>query len=128
MRGAYAEAKMLPMMATPSVPPTSRPVSLMAEPTPAISRGSEPMTDSDAGLVTSERPLAITIMLTMIGPKYAVSTSNVLAQSCATPMNTSPTGMTRRGPKRKASRAAIGAVMPAPTANGTVRRPDSSGS
>ena len=36
----------------------------------AISRGSDPMTDSEAGLVTSDRPLAISIMLaTTYGPR-----------------------------------------------------------
>ena len=39
----------LPMTATPRVPPSSRVVSLTAEPTPAFSVGSEPMIDSVAG-------------------------------------------------------------------------------
>ena len=48
---------MLPMMATPSAPPTSRLVSFTAEPTPALSRGSEPMIDSVAG--ASARPMPL---------------------------------------------------------------------
>jgi hypothetical protein len=60
---------MLPMMATPRVPPTSRLVSLIAEPTPAISRGSDPITDSDDGLVTSDSPQAISTMLPTTVPK-----------------------------------------------------------
>ena len=40
---------MLPTTATPSAPPTSRLVSFTAEPTPAWSRGSEPMIDSVDG-------------------------------------------------------------------------------
>jgi hypothetical protein len=50
-------------------------VSLIAEPTPAISRGNEPITDSDDGLVTSESPQAISTMLAITGPKYRESIS-----------------------------------------------------
>ena len=52
---------MLPMMATPIAPPTWRVVSLMAEPTPALLRGSEPMTDSVAGAIVRPIPAAITM-------------------------------------------------------------------
>ena len=40
---------MLPMIATPNAPPSSRVVSFTAEPTPAFALGSEPMIDSVAG-------------------------------------------------------------------------------
>ena len=49
----------LPMMATPRAPPIWRVVSLTAEPTPAFSRGSEPMTDSVAGAITMPMPADI---------------------------------------------------------------------
>ena len=52
----YTELNMLPMMATPSVPPSSRVVSLTAEPTPALSVGSDPMMDSVAGGVVAPSP------------------------------------------------------------------------
>ena len=45
-------------MATPSAPPTWRVVSFMAEPTPALSRGSEPMIDSVAGAIARPMPSA----------------------------------------------------------------------
>ncbi|ORW22757.1 hypothetical protein AWC19_13045 [Mycobacterium palustre] len=45
----YTDAKMLPAMATPRVPPSSRVVSLTAEPTLALSAGSDPMMASVAG-------------------------------------------------------------------------------
>ena len=48
---------MLPMTATPSAAPTSRLVSFTAEPTPALSRGSEPMIDSVDG--ASARPMPL---------------------------------------------------------------------
>ena len=49
---------MLPRMATPRAPPTWRVVSFMAEPTPALSSGSEPMIDSVAGDMAMPMPSA----------------------------------------------------------------------
>ena len=56
-------------MATPRVPPTSRVVSLTAEPAPALSRGSAPMIASVAGLAVRARPAAIRVIDTMIRPQ-----------------------------------------------------------
>ena len=56
---AYTLDTTLPMMATPRAPPTWRVVSLMAEPTPAFSRGSEPITDSVAGAIVMPMPAAM---------------------------------------------------------------------
>ena len=53
---------MLPTMATPSAPPTSRLVSLTAEPTPAWCSGSEPMIDSVAGATDRPMPTPISTM------------------------------------------------------------------
>ncbi len=50
------------MTATPRAPPIWRVVSFMAEPTPAFSGGSEPMTASVAGAMTSPMPMASTTM------------------------------------------------------------------
>ena len=47
---------MLPTMATPSAPPSSRVVSLTAEPMFARSGGSAPMIDSVAGAPASPMP------------------------------------------------------------------------
>lgn len=47
---------MLPAMATPRVPPSSRVVSLTAEPTPALSTDSDPMIASVAGEKVRPRP------------------------------------------------------------------------
>ena len=49
------------MIATPSAPPTWRVVSLTAEPTPAFSRGSDPITDSVAGAMVIAMPAAMTM-------------------------------------------------------------------
>ena len=57
MAFAYAVAKMLPRMATPSAPPICRVVSFIAEPTPAFSFGSEPMIDSVAGVIARPMPV-----------------------------------------------------------------------
>ena len=58
-----------PITATPSVPPTSRVVSLTAEPAPAVSRGRAPMIASVAGPDTRPSPAAINVMDRMTGPK-----------------------------------------------------------
>ncbi len=47
-------------MATPSAPPTWRVVSLMAEPTPACSLGTDAMIDAVAGAITRPMPTANT--------------------------------------------------------------------
>ena len=60
MRAAYTLDTADPMIATPSAPPTWRVVSLTAEPTPALARGSDPMTDSVAGAIVMPMPAAIT--------------------------------------------------------------------
>ena len=46
----------LPRTATPSVPPTSRTTSFMAEPTPALALGSAPMIASVAGAMARPMP------------------------------------------------------------------------
>ena len=51
---------MLPSTATPSAPPTSRTVSLTADPTPALEGGSEPMIDSVVGAHVRAMPVPIT--------------------------------------------------------------------
>ena len=54
----YSELKSLPMIATPSVPPSSRVVSLTAEPTPALSVDNDPMIERyRANLVRTGRTL-----------------------------------------------------------------------
>src|ERR1700737_1939567 len=46
-------------MATPNAPPTSRVVSFIAEPTPALPGGSDPMIDSVAGTIDMDSPTAM---------------------------------------------------------------------
>ena len=50
------------MTATPSAPPICRVVSFIADPTPAFSRGKDPMIDSVAGAMTQPMPNAKTMM------------------------------------------------------------------
>ena len=56
MFAVYADANTLPMIATPSAPPTCRVVSFIADPTPAFASGSEPMIDSVAGAIAIPMP------------------------------------------------------------------------
>ena len=55
-RPEYTDAKTLPTIATPRVPPSWRVVSLTAEPTAALSADSDPMIASVAGAVVNPRP------------------------------------------------------------------------
>jgi hypothetical protein len=55
-------------MATPRAPPTSRVVSFTAEPTPAFSRGREPMMESVAGVMARPIPTPIVTMTARISP------------------------------------------------------------
>ena len=64
----YAEVAMLPSTATPRAPPSSRVVSLIAEPTPALSSGTEPMIAPVAGAIARLMPRASrTIAASRIG-------------------------------------------------------------
>ena len=65
---SYTDANTLPTIATPSVPPSSRVVSLTAEPTPALSTLSEPMIDSVAGAVVNPSPPPSNTICTAISP------------------------------------------------------------
>src|SRR5712691_72124 len=56
----YSDATTLPMTATPNAPPSSRVVSLTAEPTPALFSGSETMMAPVEGAVTMPMPAAVT--------------------------------------------------------------------
>ncbi len=57
---------MEPSTATPTAPPTWRVVSFMAEPTPALARGSEPMIESVAGAMTLPIPRPISMVTPMM--------------------------------------------------------------
>ena len=69
MQGVNAEAITLPMIATPSAPPTWRVVSLTADPTPAFARGTELMIDSVAGAIVSPMPSAMIAMRHATSPQ-----------------------------------------------------------
>ena len=116
-------------MATPSVPPSSRVVSLTAEPAPALSRGSAPMIASVAGLEVSARPAAIS---TIDGDDPAPvarrhrrpgGDQEARSSSAAGP----PVTMTLV-PARFISAMATGDKAPVTIANGSVARPAFSGS
>ena len=79
MWAAYTLETTEPMIATPRAPPTCRVVSLIAEPTPAFSRGSDPITDSVAGAIVMPMPAAITMKNEMTigyGESAAIVDSN----------------------------------------------------
>ena len=74
------DAKTLPTIATPRVPPSSRVVSLTAEPTPALSADNEPMIDSVAGAVVRPRPPP-SISICVAISRYGVAASAVDAHA-----------------------------------------------
>src|ERR1019366_3559763 len=57
-----------PMTATPMAPPTCRAVLLVAEPTPARSRGNDPITDATDGAMIRPAPRPSSTMPTMAWP------------------------------------------------------------
>ena len=59
---------MLPMTATPRVPPSSRVASLTAEPTPAFALGTTPMIASVAGALVRPMPVPRTTICAAIVP------------------------------------------------------------
>src|SRR5439155_24894435 len=58
----YADANTLPRIATPRAPPICRVVVFIADPTPALASGSEPMIDSVAGVIASAMPVPRTMI------------------------------------------------------------------
>ena len=90
------------MIATPSAPPTSRVVSLTAEPTPALSRGSEPMIDSVAGATASPMPPPISSIAMAMRP-YPLVTVDVDATTRPAAKSSMPVTTTRLVPSRSTS-------------------------
>ena len=69
-----------PSTATPTAPPTWRVVSLTAEPTPALARGSEPMIESVAGARMFAIPRPSSMLMPMTG-SVELDASSVLNSS-----------------------------------------------
>ncbi len=65
-RLVYSDAYTLPITATPSVPPSRRMASLIAEPTPAWAAGTTPMIASVAGALVRPMPVPSTTIWTAI--------------------------------------------------------------
>ncbi len=110
------------MTATPSAPPTWRVVSFTAEPTPAFSRGSEPMIESVAGVIVSPMPPDMS-SIRHNRSTYDVSTRT--RENSASPIATtsSPTATVTFVPTLSATRALSGATTMIATANGSNATP-----
>src|SRR5688572_21762848 len=107
---------MLPMIATPRAPPIWRVVSLTAEPTPALSRGRAPITDSVAGAIVRPMPAAIAQNMTSTTRYGEVRVRNDIDVSA--PATTErPTVTTTFVPRRSTRRADSGATTIIVTAN-----------
>src|SRR3954471_9336437 len=103
MFGRYEVANTEPMMATPRAPPNWRVVSFMAEPTPALDRGSEPMIDSVAGALTLPTPPArITIEASRWG--YPLVTGTPARKISPIDTSTKPEPTTALVPTRSTTR------------------------
>ncbi len=112
----------LPMMATPRAPPTWRVVSLTADPTPALSRGSEPMIDSVAGAMVRAMPVAMMTKAKNTGVYPAEGSTWVMTQRPVATVSR-PAATTSLVPKRSASLALWGATAIITTAKGMMRTP-----
>src|SRR6187401_1570428 len=114
----------LPMMATPRAPPIWRVVSLTAEPTPALSRGRAPITDSVAGAIVRPMPVAIAQNITMTTAYGEVAVRNDIDVSAAATVDR-PTVTMSFVPWRSTRRADSGATTIIVSANGSIRTPAS---
>ena len=122
MCAAYTLDTTLPMTATPSAPPTWRVVSLTAEPTPAFSRGSEPITDSVAGAIVMPMPDGHQAEQADHEQVRRVAWMND-SDSSAAAMISRPAVTTRFVPTRSTTRADSGATTIIVRAYGIIRTP-----
>src|SRR4051794_39592370 len=118
----YADDTMLPRMAMPSAPPSSRVVSLTAEPTPALLSGTDDMIAPVAGGIVNAMPPASNMSASMI-TRYGVSGARnaMITNPAAIPEK--PVATTRFSPSRATSPALRGATMNIMSANGNVAMP-----
>ena len=76
---------MLPSTAMPSVPPSSRTTSFMADPMPALARGSAPMIASVAGDIARPMPWPrVPSAMAIWRPLVSVSNIAIIASAPAT--------------------------------------------
>ena len=119
---AYCDDRIEPSTATPNAPPTCRVVSLTAEPTPALARGSDPMIESVAGAMTlpMPRPSAHVTRMTWRVDESGWSVRN---DRKPTPTINSPVATTRLLPKRCTQMLLSGAATMIVTACGSRTAP-----
>src|SRR4051812_6208474 len=122
MVGRYDVANTEPMMATPRAPPNWRGVSFMAEPTPALDSGSEPMIDSVAGAITSPIPPAsTTIDASRCG--YPLVTGTPARKISPADTINRPVPTTALVPTRSTTRGDMGATTSMTSDIGNIRMP-----
>ena len=117
---------MLPKTAMPSAPPTSRVVSFMAEPTPALASGTALMMLPVAGAAVIAIPEARSTRATA-RTTYGVSVPTWLKTAMPSPTMKRPRAIVRPLPMRSASGALRGETTMNVAAIGSVARPASSG-
>ena len=125
MAPRYPLARSEPSTATPSAPPATRVVSLIAEPTLILASGSEPMIASVAGAIAEPMPKPEqhqragdqAVAGVDVGTAEQRSERATIAR---------PDGTTTRMPSRSVSLADSGPPSTRPAATGIVRRPASS--
>ena len=122
----YALFAMLPRIAIPSAPPSSRVVSFTADPMPAFDSGTALMISPVAGAAVTLIPAPSTAKIAA-SVKYAVSASTRLSAANPSATIARPTAMTRVAPKRAASVALRGDNTTNTIGNGSSARPASSG-
>ena len=116
---------MLPRIATPRAPPICLVVSFMAEPTPALANGRDPMIESVAGAIAVPMPAPRMARAKATRP-YPVSMVIVARMERATATMVRPEATTTLLPSRSVRRADNGAAT-IMVATGITRSPASSG-
>src|SRR5664280_2338111 len=111
-----------PMTATPMAPPTCRAVLLVAEPTPARSRGNDPITDATDGAMIRPAPRPSSTMPTMAWPNPPEVAVVASRQRPATTMS-SPEATTTFVPSQRTRVVDVVAATARTTAMGRMRTP-----
>ena len=103
------EAMIAPIMAMPSDPPTCLMLFSTAEPTPALSMGTEPMAAAVVGVIASDMPDAAEEQAGQDVPEARVR-HRAARTRAASASSTSPAPISQRDPIRSESLPAIGAT------------------
>src|SRR5665647_2918903 len=114
-----------PTIATPRAPPTCLVTSFIADATPALAGGTEPITESVAGAITEPIARPSTNHQTTIGQTESPGVPNTVAHRTSA-SKAMPTATTRFVPNLATRRLLLVALSISPSASGIIVPPASS--